>query len=117
MIYDEDYVKVIILGGYHNGDKFKVNSKLDKIDLLESVEDYNRPLMSNNATLNAHGYKKLNMEFHKDVHKTPFVKTYREMEDLNIFVPQETTPEYEDTLREVIGKALNARWYPKYQEF
>lgn len=117
MTYDEDYVKVTILGGYHNGSKLKVNSKFDRIDLLESVEDYNRPLMSNSATLNARRYKKLNLEFHKGVRKTPFAKTYLEMEDLNIFVPQETTPEYEDTLREVIGKALNAHWYPKYQEF
>lgn len=115
----QEYVTITILGGCHNGQEYNLLKGLTHIQLSEyaKVNDYNTSEFYTNSTTKVHTYRKLDFKFVKDFSRSVIRNSWKELEDLNIFIPNDTTLEYEETLKQVIGKALKANWIPKYEGF
>ena len=116
----QEYVKVTILGGYHNGQEYNLLKGLTYVQLQEigrSVELLSKNSCYHNTTSRVHTYRKLDFVYRKDLKLHFLITSWKELEDLNIFVPNDTTPEYEETLKQVICKALNASWLTKCEGF
>ena len=115
-----DYIQAIILGGYHNGNELQVYSELKYLKLVEDKQE--TPLCSKFSTVvetsfKEHEYRKVDTKYRKR-HKTlaSGESSWLESEDIGLFIPVESSKQYEDTLQEVIQKVLTAEWIPKYSE-
>lgn len=114
-----DYIQAIILGGYHNGKELQVHSELKYLRLVEDRQE--TPLYSKFSTVETsfkeHEYRKVDTKYRKS-HKTlaSGESSWLESEDIGLFIPVESSKQYEDTLQEIIQKALTVEWMPKYSE-
>lgn len=115
----QEYVTITVLGGYHNGQEYNLLKGLTHIQLSEyaKINSYNTSKFYTNSVTKVHTYRKLDFKFVKDFSRSVIHNSWKELEDLNIFIPNDTTTEYEETLKQVIGKALKADWIPKYEGF
>lgn len=114
----EDYVTITIFGGYHNGQEYNLLKDVTYVQLQEDVRihDYTTSGFYTNKPIKVHTYRKLDVRYVKDFKRSPMTNSWKQLEDLNIFIPEETSTEYEETLKKIIGKALNANWIRKYEE-
>ena len=115
-----DYIQAIILGGYHNGKELQVNSELEYLRLVEDKQD--TPLYSRFSTVvkvsfKEHKYRKVNTKYRKGYKMLASGDSYcLETEDIGLFIPVESSKQYEESLQKVIQKALNVEWIPKFSE-
>ena len=100
-------MKITILGGYHNGNKFNVDDQCRHISLAEEPKMASYAEFSKDpvVTVKTHSYKKVDAIFRK-THPLG----YLEMEDIGLFVPVETTSEYISTLLSVLGITIKAEY-------
>ena len=115
-----DYIQAIILGGYHNGKELQVHSELECLRLAEDRQD--TPLYSKFSTVvevqfKLHEYRKVDTKYRKSFKRYESGESsWLESEDIGLFIPVESSKQYEDTLQEIIQKALTVEWIPKYSE-
>ena len=115
-----DYIQAIILGGYHNGNKLQVHSELKYLRLVEDKQEppsYSKFSTVVEASFKEHEYRKVDTKFRKR-HKTlaSGESSWLESEDIGLFIPVESSKQYENTLQEIIQKALTADWMPKFSQ-
>lgn len=114
-------MNIIILGGYHNGECFSVSDDITHIKLAENYSQTSYESFSESAevTTKVHSYRKVQVNYIKDYHRSSFgspvcFESYKQMEDIGLFVPSDTPYNYEKTLLEVFSKLLNAEFKPIY---
>lgn len=115
-----EHITATILGGYHNGRTFRVYSELKYLKLVEDGQE--PPLYSKFSTtvgvyLKEHEYRKVDTKYRKSFKRYDSGEpSWLESEDIGLFIPVDSSKHYEDTLQEVIKKALTAEWTPKYSD-
>ena len=116
-----DYIQAVILGGYHNGKELQVHSELEYLRLVE--DNQYPPLYSKFSTVvevqfKLHEYRKVDTKYRKGYKGLASGESYcLESEDIGLFIPVESSKQYEDTLRQVVQKALAVEWIPKFSEY
>lgn len=110
---------VKILGGHHSGEVYNIDSDNNHIQLLE----YSSPVISQNtfqqitnSTVATHRYRRLEFKYIKHYMSDGCTERWNELEFNNIFIPAESTPEYERTLKEVFSSLLSAEFKHKQRE-
>lgn len=115
-----EYITARILGGYHNGRTLQVYSDLKYLKLVEDKQE--PPLYSKFSTtvevyFKEYEYRKVDTKYRKSFKRYESGESsWLELEDIGLFIPVDSSKHYEDTLQEVIKKALTAEWTPKYSD-
>lgn len=115
-----DYIQAIILGGYHNGNELQVYSDLKYLKLVEDKQE--PPLYSKFSTtvevyFKEHEYRKVDTRYRKSFKRYESGESsWLESEDIGLFIPTESSKQYEDALQKVIQQALTVDWIPKFSE-
>lgn len=115
-----DYIQAIILGGYHNGNKLQVHSELKYLRMVEDKQE--PPLYSKFSTnvavyFKEHEYRKVDTKYRKSFKRYESGESsWLESEDIGLFIPIESSKQYEDTLQKVIQKVLTVEWTSKFSE-
>lgn len=113
-----EYITATILGGYHNGITLQVYSELKYLKLVE--DERKPPLYSEFSTtdevyIKEHEYRKVDTKYCKSFKRYDSGNsTWLESEDIGLFIPVESSIEYENTLQEIVKKALTVEWTTKY---
>ena len=86
------------------------------------AEKHEPPLYSKFSTtvevyFKEHEYQKVDTKYRKSFKRyASGESSWLESEDIGLFIPVESSRHCEDTLQEVIKKALNVEWTPKYSD-
>ena len=89
---------------------------------VEVEDKQDTPLYSKFSTVVAssfkeHEYRKVDTKYRKGYKRLASGESYcLESEDIGLFIPIESSKQYEDTLQKVIQKALTVEWIPKFSE-
>ncbi|MEG2307352.1 MAG: hypothetical protein RSB94_08435 [Erysipelotrichaceae bacterium] len=114
----QEYNKITIYGGYHDGEEYDVLKGLEHITLLETIlktRCYDE-VFNYNDSVKEHRYRKLDTTFRKQYNRGEVINSWLELDDLNIYIPVETTQRQEGSLKKILSKALNANWTRKHSE-
>lgn len=114
----QEYNKITIYGGYHDGEEYDVMENLKYITLCEPIlrtRCYDEGF-SYNDCVKEHRYRKLDTTFRKQYRRGEVINSWLELDDLNIYIPVETTQRQEESLKKILQKALKANYTPRYSE-
>lgn len=113
----QEYNKITIYGGYHDGEEYDVLKGLEYVTLCEllhpSLPD---DILTTMSSVKVHRYRKLDTTFRKQYRHGEVINSWLELDDLNIYVPVETTHKQEESLKKILSKALNANYTRKHSE-
>ena len=114
----QEYNTITIYGGYHDGEEYDVLKGLEHITLCETILKTRRydEVFNYNDSVKEHHYRKLDTTFCKQYRHGEIINSWLELDNLNIYVPVETTQRQEESLKKILSKALNANWTRKHSE-
>ncbi|MEG2706886.1 MAG: hypothetical protein RR959_06055 [Erysipelotrichaceae bacterium] len=114
----QEYNKITICGGYHDGEEYDVLKGVEHITLLETILKTRRydEVLNYNDSVKEHRYRKLDTTFCKQYRRGEILDSWLELDDLNIYVPVVSTGRQEESLKKILSKALNANWTRKHSE-